>query len=107
MIDVTFSVPFKTNNPIAQVLTLVVERDSSIFQMLAGEILGYMQTAIVPEPRAVLLCVQQLLVAAFSGRHVQSRAKVSPGIAFTRVPDRAVLPVSRTPLPFSRSLTTF
>ena len=48
-----------------EVLAVVVEHQGVAFQSYAEEALSYMTVVIVPEPRAVLLCVQQLLVVLF------------------------------------------
>jgi huntingtin len=48
-----------------EVLAVVVEHQGVPFQSYAEEALSYMQVVIIPEPRAVLLCVQQLLVVLF------------------------------------------
>ena len=48
-----------------EVLAIIVESEGLKFQGFAEEALGYLHGLIVPEPRAVLLCVQQLLLALF------------------------------------------
>lgn len=48
-----------------EVLAIVVEVEGQDFHSHAEEVLAYLQVVIVPEPRAVLLCVHQLMVALF------------------------------------------
>lgn len=56
-----------------EVLAVVVEHQGVAFQSYAEEALSYMTVVIVPEPRAVLLCVQQLLVVLFGKGASSSR----------------------------------
>eukprot|EP00051_Salpingoeca_urceolata_P023934 m.412655 g.412655 ORF g.412655 m.412655 type:complete len:2510 (+) comp20171_c0_seq3:1285-8814(+) len=48
-----------------EVLAVVVASEAMSFHGYAEEVLSYLKVVIIPEPRAVLLCVQQLLVALF------------------------------------------